>query len=137
MPLSKEQWLEIEKSLGYQFGKVKLMCDGYEITARVESSRMKLYIMIYIDGLFKIEWADGKDDRCIKFYKKSIKYFSSAKVRKAALKPSRLRYLSKEDREHFKESVEKKFEYFVPYWTNPKALCRHIRKTCTDIEFIE
>jgi len=137
MPLSKPQWEVIEKSLAYPFGAVNLRCDGYEIAAHVQQSKMKLFVMVYVDGEFKGAWLDGKDDRCIKFCQKKIKHILNSSEKKKALEASRMRSLSKEDRAMFKEAAEKNFEYWVPYWTSPKAFCRHIRKTCKSIEIIE
>ena len=137
MSLSKEQWKEIESALDHSFGRVKLKCDGYDITAVVETSKMKLHVMIYIDGRFEGKWLDGEDERCIKFCQCKKRRVLRGEVRKKAIVNSANKRLGKEMRAMFKRHLEDSIVWWTPFWTSPKAFCRHIRKTCTQIELIE
>lgn len=136
MPLSKQRWDEIETNLSRQFGAVTLKCDGYQVTAVVQSYQMRLHVMIYIDGEFQGKWLDGKDERCTKFYRYKKKYIFSAEKRRRAHVLAQKEKFDPETRAMFKRHTEAFIEQWVPYWTSPAAFCRHIRKTCTDIEFI-
>ena len=138
MPLSKNQWQAFEEALQVPCISHKLMCDGYEITVQVQIMKgMKLVVAVFVDGEIKGSWLNGKDERCLKFYRKITKYLLKPAERKAALKASQNRRLCKTDRDYFKENAEKTFEYWLPYWSTAWAFGRHIRKTCQSIEVIE
>lgn len=137
MPLSKQRWEEIERTLHHSFGMVKLKCDGYDITAAVETSKMNLHVMIYIDGRFEGKWLDGKDERCIKFYQYRKRSVLRGEERKKALSNAANKRLGKETRAMFKRHSELFIDWWEPYWSSPKAFCRHIQKTCQSIEVIE
>lgn len=137
MSLSKEQWMAIEKFLSVPFGHVTLKCDGYEITAQVQQSKMTLLVMVYVDGQFKGSWLDGKDERCIKFYRCEKQLVLRGKMRKSVMAASTKKQLGKEMKAMFKRHLEDFIVHWTPYWTSPKAFCAHIRKTCTQIELIE
>lgn len=137
MPLSKQRWEEIERTLRHSFGMVKLKCDGYEITAAVETSKMKLHVMIYIDGRFEGKWADGKDERCIKFYQCKKTFVLRGVARKNAIAASTNKRYGKEYMAMCKKHLEDHFLSWTPYWSSPKAFCRHIQKTCQSIEFVK
>lgn len=135
--ITKARWQEIDRTLRHPFGMVKLKCDGYEITAAVETLKMKLHVMIYIDGRFEGKWLDGKDERCIKFYQCKKRYVLRGEARKRALSQAANKRLDKEARAMFKRHSEDFIDWWEPYWSSPKAFCRHIQKTCQSIEFIE
>lgn len=137
MPLSKQRWQEIEKTLHHSFGRVNLKCDGYEITAAVEASKMKLHVMIYIDGRFEGKWLDGKDERCIKFYQCKKMFVLRGAARKKAIACSTNKRLGKEFMAMSKRHLEDHIECWLPLWSSPKAFCRHIQKTCQSIEVVE
>lgn len=136
MALTKEQWQVLEEQLNYQFGLVKLKCDGYEVQAKVEKGKgLKLHIMVYIDGWFKGEWLVNKDERCLKFFRKQEKYTLSNAMRIHAKRMLRSRY--EDVRKHAKTMLESKVSVWTPYWPSAKSFFRHIRKTCHEIEVME
>ncbi len=134
--ITKARWQEIDRTLRHPFGMVKLKCDGYEITAAVETCKMKLHVMIYIDGRFEGKWLDGKDERCIKFYQCKKIFVLRGEARKNALEVSTDKRLGKEFMAMLKRHLEDHIESWLPYWSSPKAFCRHIQKTCQSIELI-
>ncbi|SFK92800.1 hypothetical protein SAMN05216302_102146 [Nitrosomonas aestuarii] len=138
MTFSKEQWLDLEDELSRPFGRVKLKCDGYEITAAVERTKMKLVVSIYINGFMKGKWLLDQDcDESRKFLRRVRKYLVNGKKRTELLIKSRKRGAHKEMREFYQGLLDRHSFYVLPYWPNPKAFFRHIRKTCAEIELMD
>jgi hypothetical protein len=137
MAFTKEQWQVLEVQLSHPFGRIKLKCDGYEIEAIVERGKgLKLVIMVYIDGWFKGEWMDGKDERCLKFYREKRSYLYSSKTR-AKAKEMLCKRIPKDMREHYQRLNDKSFTWYTPYWPSANMFFRHIRKTCKEIELMD
>lgn len=138
MTITKEQWQGIETQLSGDFGRVKLRADGYEIAASIERLKpLKFCIAVYVDGYIKGEWMNGKDDRDLKFYHEKRGFVFSVKSRNDAKKKLLDRRLDKRIRAFYQNMVEGCYSVWEPYWTNPAAFCRHIRKSCTSIELIK
>lgn len=139
MAISKEQWAEIENQLSRVFGRAELICDGYKINAEVQTSKMKLVVVIYVDGVFKGEWVINKGDSEIprKFLQEKRRFVFTAKYRALLVKQSKSKCFSKEERAQCAEDAKKASVYWLPWWPNAKAFCRHIRKTCTSIEIVK
>lgn len=137
MALTKEQWQVLENQLSYPLGRVKLRCDGYQISAYVEKSKgLKFEIMVYIDGEFRGVWLNGEDERCLKFYRAIKHYLWRGKLREE-LKDDLRKRQTKESRDRYKEMLEEHFFTWVPYWPSASAFFRHIRKTCKQIEVMD
>lgn len=137
MMLSKDQWQEIEKSLSHPYGFVKLKCDGYVINAVVEKYKgLKYCLVVYVDGVFEGKWMDGKDERALKFHCKRRSYALAGSKRAEALKEIKRRSLNKELKNFYQKWLDKYIDTWMPFWPNAKSFCRHIRKTCQSIEFI-
>lgn len=137
MKLTAEQWQEIEETLSTQLGSVKLRCDGHEVFAIVKSEKMKLVIVLYIDGGMKGQWLNDESEIGVKFFDKKTKYLSTRKERASALKKLNNKRLPSDIRPFFEKIYEAKYSYFSPVWTSAKSFCRHIRKTCTTIELMD
>ena len=137
MKLTAEQWQEIEETLSTQLGSVKLRCDGHEVFAIVKSEKMKLVIVLYIDGGMKGEWLNDESEICITLFDKKRNYLSTRKERASALKKLNNKRLPSDIRPFFEKIYEAKYSYFSPVWTSAKSFCRHIRKTCTTIELMD
>ena len=135
--ITKEQWEEIEKTLSYPYQSVKLRCDGYEVHAVVKSDNMKLVIVLYIDGWMKGEWLKDESEMGVKFFDRKTKYLSKPKERAGAFKQMNNKRLPSDLRAIFKRIYEAKYSYFSPVWTSARSFCRHIRKTCNEIELME
>ncbi len=133
--ITKERWAYIETRLSHPYGSVKLKCDGYEITAQVQKYKgLKYCVVVYVDGVYKGKWTDGKDVRAQKFHCKNTRHVWPAKQRAEAKKELSKRRLLKEMKVFWQDVHDKKYEFWVPFWTSSKSFWRHIRKTCTDIE---
>ncbi|SOD42308.1 hypothetical protein [Nitrosovibrio sp. Nv4] len=136
--LTKDQWQKIETELSSPYGNVKLRCDGYEITASIQRLKpLQSCIAVYVDGWIKGEWMNGKDERALKFYCEKKRFLWSVQNRSEAKKKLLNRRLGKFLKDFYKKMVESSFSVWEPYWTSPKAFCRHIRKTCQSIELVK
>lgn len=140
MAISKEQWAEIETRLTGIYGCVDLLCDGYKVGARVELSKMKLVVTVYVDGYIKGEWIFNDSDSEIprKFHQEKKRFISSTKMRAWYTTQSKSTKLwTKEERHEYAEAAKKTSSHWWPHWPSANAFCRHIRKTCTSIEIVK
>lgn len=137
MSVTKEQWIAIESYLSGPLSTVGLRCDGYTVTAQVRLlSPLKYGILIFVNGECKAgEWMKGDTEEARKFLFESKRYLYSAEDRKRATKALKQRRLDPVLRKLY-EGTLKQLSSWYPYWTSPKAFCRHLRKTCTEIEVI-
>lgn len=138
MSMTKEQWAEFEKKLSVIDGEAQLVCDGYSVNFRVvHIAPLKLGIRVFVNGVFRGEWAIGKAEES-KFLRRTKHYLYPAKKRKemkeySAKKCKRFPELQK----HYEESAETHFFMWSPYWTSSQSLSHHLRKTCTDIQVVK
>jgi hypothetical protein len=140
MAISKEQWAEIEQQLSTVMGRVELVCDGYKINAAIVNvSPLKLGIAVYVDGVTLGKWIfnEEKSEIPLKFHQEKKRHCFSAKYRALLLKQSKSTVFTKEERAGALADATKTSSHWLPYWTNAKAFCRHIRKTCTTIEIVK
>ena len=139
MPISKEQWKDIEAQLSRPKGLVELICDGYKISAQVQYANMKLVITVWVDGAIKGEWIFNVSNSDIprKFYCEKNRPAAGSKMRSWYLKESKSRIWTKEQRAEYAAKAKETSSSWLPYWSNSKAFCRHIRKTCTSIELVK
>lgn len=137
--LTKEQWAKVESDLSHSYGSVKLRCDGHEIHATVEREKGLRYVVaVYIDGWIKGEWFKGEPEHVRKFWREHCSFLWKPKARAEAAKRLKQRGLPKDVRDWYRGVAEKKTDpMWLPSWPNAKALCRHLRKTCTTIERIQ
>jgi hypothetical protein len=87
MSFSKEQWQVIEEQLSFPYSQVKLKCDGYEVSAMVKKIKgLKFCVTVYVDGVYKGEWMDGKHEGPLKFHCKKRRYFLNGKRRQDCIR---------------------------------------------------
>jgi len=137
MAITKEQWESIEFQLSIHYGEVRLVCDGYEVTAQIQSAGpLKQVIAVYVNGYIKGEWMTGGHEESRKFYQERKSYLYSAKEREEAAKEARRRYQTAETRKFWQNVATAQVTVYSPNWKSPKSFTRHLRKTCTDIEVV-
>lgn len=139
MPVTKEQWEQIERTLRSPFdGYVSLICDGYKIDAQVQQHKMKLMVAVYVDGKIMGAWIfnEAKSEIPVKFHREVKRPAGGAKHRAWCLAQAKSKIWSKEERARFAAEAKETTSYYESHWTNPKAFCLHIRKTCQSIEVV-
>jgi hypothetical protein len=131
MKLSKEQKTFILEQLNSQFKSVQLLCDGYEITLRMERYKMKLVIGIYVNGSVKGVWVTKPEEHQeSKFLASHQKSYYSAKEKAERIKVFGKREANK------RYDLDKKLEYKLPYFSTAQAALTHLIKVSDSIELI-
>lgn len=140
MTVTKEQWAEIERNLSGPFGEVSLICDGYQVTAQIQSiAPLKQGIVIFVNGVSKGEWFKGEAEEARKFLCAKTRHIFNAKDREHAQAQLKRRFIKSDQSlsRHYNDVVNDTLTHWYPYWTSAKAFCRHLRKTCTEIEVVK
>ncbi len=131
MKLSKAQKDFILKQLNRQFEMVVLMCDGYEITLKMERYKMKLVIGIFVNGSVKAAWAAKPEEHPeSKFLASHQKSYYSAKRKAEIIKAFGKREANK------RFNLDQKFEYKLPFFSTAQAALNHLIKVSDSIELI-
>ena len=124
--------------MSYQLSRVKLKCDGYEVSAVVEQLRMKLVVGIYINGYMRGKWLnDINCEESVKFFRRVKGYLVKGKKRTDLLHEINKRGVCHLTKKYYQELLDDHYFYVKPYWPNAKSFFRHIQKTCTNIELME
>jgi hypothetical protein len=138
MTISKEQWIEIEKQLSSMFGRVHLKADGYDVKLVVEPYKaLRSAVVVYVNGWWKAEWMKGGCPEAEKFMQECRRWMWSAARREVAKQKLKNKRLDTFLRDWYQEVAEQYTSVWSPAWTSPKSLCRHLRKSCADIELVE
>lgn len=136
--LTKEQWSSVERELSGVFGSVELLCDGYKVNAVIQQkTALKFVITVYVNDVIKGEWFKGEAEEAKKFHNAKKHYLYKAAVRAEAKIKLNSKRLHASFKDHYKHVAESAFTGWYSYWTNPKAFCSHIRKTCQSIELVK
>lgn len=134
MKLSKPQIEVLAASLAHPFGSgVKLLCDGYTITLRVEAAeKMSYRVMTYVNGEFKGLWRSAKNE-CLesKFLRKLVKPLCSPSSKRKAEKVLGKRYVKKNP--YYSETQTS----YWPDWSSGKAALNHLNRVCESISLVE
>lgn len=128
--MTKEQWETVEQKLQSLYGIiVKLQADGYVLSLQIQRHKMKLYIVVYVDGKIKGEWLMEDCEIRRKFFQKSKHSLLSRKEQEKL----------KRERKAFREAVLSNSVYYTysPYWSSFRSLKRHLCQNCTDITLYE
>ena len=136
MALSKADAETIKEKLSHIFGEVLLNCDGYAVYARLEKSKMKLVIAVYVNGGYRgIDFFHDKEslldtmtDISRRFYNiKSVGH--SAKETKLIIRIYGKIQAKKEGR------LERRC-WTIPYFATANSFIAHIKKHNQSIEII-
>lgn len=138
--MSPEDWKAIERELAHPHSRARLLADGHELTLVVERGKgLRYVIAVYIDG--KIEWIKAvmpaADDVERKFWRTRRTFLYPPKVRAHAAAQAAKRGMPAEVRGIWKRKAEASFEMLDPTFASGKAVCSHLRKTCTQVERLE
>lgn len=55
MSENREMWKEIEFKL-FEIGNIDLLIDNYKLTLFSFREKTKIYIAVYVEGKFKLDW---------------------------------------------------------------------------------
>lgn len=127
--MTKEDWESVERKLRYPGAGVHLKVDGYKVTLRVMTIKMKMVIAVYVDEFIKGEWLAKDCDIRRKFYQRSKHSLLTAADKKKLTK----------ERKSVQKAVKEQTTYysFTPYWNSLRSLKRHFIKNNESIELCE
>lgn len=128
--MTSDDWKKVEEKLSYPLSNVKLKIDGYNVTiGHALEKPLKYCLVVYIDYVFKVEWALNDCDIRRRFCRRRTKSLLTAKEKKAL----------KREKKAFREEIEKKMtcEWYEPYWNSFRSLKSHLIKNNQSIEIVE
>ena len=129
MPISDQQWKQIEEKLNSFYNTVELDCDGYRVTLQLSRfTTFQNVIMVYVDGEWRGEWI-----------------LHDCEHRRRFLCPSKHRLHKKGAFKGIRKGTMKELgidpdrtvTHYHPYWTSLNRLRRHLERNNTTITFIE
>lgn len=122
--LTKEQWAKIKEELSNVGGMVVIDADGYQISFYTQLIRRSLKILVYVNGVMKMDWMVKGGDQASRFMRAHMVYVNSKKLRAAWLKDCGGARCSKKNL----EQINKKFMMWAPEWNSPASLIAHLKK---------
>ena len=124
--MTKEQWKAVEqKVLLYPYTIAKLQADGHVLSLSMQQHKMRLVIVVYVDGKIDFNWLIEDCEIRRKFFQQ----------RKRSLLTQKDRDRLKREKKSIREEITAQATYYTysPYWTSFTALRRHLEKTCESI----
>ncbi|MCX7204769.1 MAG: hypothetical protein NT086_02035 [Proteobacteria bacterium] len=136
MKLTKEQKEKLATELSHPWGRVKLLCDGYEIdlsVTRVKANSIVYRTLTYVNGRFEGKWANAKEGEYpeTKFLRKSIRHLYSPAERLKLEKVWGKRHVKNDKR------INSSYVLYLPDWANGKTAINHLCKVCESVSLIE
>ena len=131
MKLNKEQKEFAIKELD-TYNHVALLCDGFEISLRIQRHKMKLVVGVFVNDTVKGCWCTENSEHPEAKY--LAPYFVSKY--KPAFKNKLLKLYGKRKayREH--PDLDDKYEYRLPYFSSATRAINHLIKVSESIELI-
>lgn len=133
--MNADDWKKAQTALTSMFGAVTLKVDDYEVALMLQRiSTYKNAIVVYVGGKFNYEWLEKDCEERRRFCCRRERSLMSAKQKAAWNKMSKksLKLLARQ----YKLGLDKKYEFFLPYWTSFGALKAHLIKHNASIELI-
>ncbi len=127
--MTNEDWQKLKDWWGCSFyTSFKLECDGYKISLSNHISKMKVRVVLSVDGWIKGEWLNKEHPIGAKFFQLKKKALYSAKE----LKERQKTFGKKSEL-----SQQKYYEYVAMDWTSFAAFKKQLSITCKEIKIIE
>ncbi len=131
MPITKEQWQQLEQELAGGWVNVALKYKGYELSiTRERMNEATTVLVVYIDGMIEGRWICPEDalpadapSVIPEVYQVKSKAFHSAKDIREIEK-----LWGKRQAKKTFPNLHKRHEWFVPYFSKASVLCRQFKK---------
>lgn len=132
--MTKDDWKKVEETLKSFYGRVKLKCDGYEVSLYLKQiSQFRNGIIFYVNGEFLGRWLveDCEERR---------RFFPCKK--KTIIKDKDIKAIGSNDFRMTKKRIQEykdKYSYneYFTAWTNFKAMKKHFEMNNKSIELLE
>ncbi len=127
-----DDWKRIRETITI-YHPVHLLVDGYKITVEmVFISETKAAYFIFVNGIYKGEWGLKDCEERRRFFYRYEKYINRPALRR------QLRLMEKKSKGLFKPvDMNKKKEYFTPFFPSFKVLQKHLAENNKKIEWNE
>lgn len=135
--MSPQAWKDIEQALSHPYGGVRLRADGHVLGLMVERGKgLRFVVAVYIDGSIDFKRCVRPEPDAIerKFWQLKRRYLLTAKQRAEESAMAKKRGLPAEIKQQHTRWAEASVEILSPNWPDARALCRHLRKHCTEFE---
>jgi hypothetical protein len=125
--MTRDECLKVERRLVFPGASVKLQCDEYCVALEVQRDKMRMVVMVYVDGRFKGKWIteDCEERR---------RFLRPVTHRPKPYTPKQERLLGKKwcDAQREKHT----HTYYLPIWASTRALLRHLHKHNSSVELV-
>lgn len=119
--MTKEDWLELEKSLSYSFGLAHILADGFTVSLQVQQVKMRLVIVPYVNGFLDGVWISTKPEECIRFFRPlKLSLYKPAQIKRLTTAFGKKGVLK-----HF-PGLHEKGAYYTCEWNSFSTLKRHL-----------
>lgn len=131
--MTKDEWMQAEKRLSWTGARIKLDCDGYDLSiCRERYHAMRDCLTVYVNGVWKGEWLVQDCEERRRFAAPLKRYYHRPKMH-AAMKANRAkqpRYiLATVDKALGKlADPDATFTIYSPVWGSFKRLRQHLVK---------
>lgn len=132
MKLTKEQKAALVVQLASPYGRVHLLCDGYEIILRVERAKGLSYrVVTYVNGSWQGKWCSGRESYPEqKFLNRKETPLLSRSKKAEAEKIFGKRAIAKDP------YLSKKIVSYDLSWPSGKAAINHLCRVCESVEIV-
>lgn len=132
--MTADEWKQVESRLSHPYGRAVLQADGHRLTCEVRPYKgLRYCIVVFIDGVIEGKWMNDPTPQARKFWRERKRYLCSAAKRAEARAQAKKRGMPADIRKFWTDTAERHYVLFEPTWPNAKALCRHLRKVCTEV----
>lgn len=123
--MTRDECLKVEQRLVFPGAHVELRCDAYRVTLEVQRDKMRMVVMVYVDGRFKGKWIVEDCEERRRFLRPVIH-------RPKPYTPKQERFLGKKwcDAQREKHT----HTYYLPTWPSARTLLRHLHKNNSSVE---
>jgi hypothetical protein len=133
MPISKEQWADIDRALSSPYGRVELLCDGFKVELVVErTKKLKYQIVTYVNGVWKGAWFKGEAEEAKRFLRPVTRFANPPKLRKDLIKI----YGGKRCPKKELERIHVKITYYDITWNSVRSMRRHFEQNNRELELV-
>jgi hypothetical protein len=128
--VTADEWEKVENTLSSPYGIAKLKIDGYNVTiGHAQVKPLQYCLAVYIDNIFKTEWAITDCDIRRRFCQRHTKCLLTTKEKKQ---------LNREKKAVREEIMQKMtYNWYEPYWNTFRTMKSHFLKNNTSIELME
>ncbi|ACV64885.1 conserved hypothetical protein [Desulfofarcimen acetoxidans DSM 771] len=130
--ITKQEWQEVEEQLQSFYTTVKLKCDEYNISLRLERlNQFKNVISVYVNGVVKGTWLmEDCEER--KRFMRPVKKSLYSQKRKEEMKK-----FSKKKLKEYGIDLEATYTCYLPFWKSFKKMRSHLTKNNKTIELVK